>query len=304
LIVNELHRRGLKFPVLIGGAAINRRFGRRILFTEDGEAHEPGVFYCKDAFEGSVWTSCRRARAGAGAHRAEAYANRPRPRGRPAPSGDPAARYRRPHPDAAVLGRAHAAHFRSAFAPRPRRAVPAQLGREERARRGMGAPARGLHAAPRAHAARGPARRLSRAARGLRVLPVQRRGRQRGGLRPGAVRASPSPACGGGSNGGLREIARFAFPRQPDGDRRSIADYFAPRASGPVDVLALQVVTVGPGADERFAALQARGDYAEAYFLHGLAVQTAEGTAEYLHGHIRRELGVGQQRSRGVTPPA
>ena len=52
LIVNELHRRKLKFPVLVGGAAINRRFGRRIFFAEDGEAHEPGVFYCKDAFEG------------------------------------------------------------------------------------------------------------------------------------------------------------------------------------------------------------------------------------------------------------
>jgi 5-methyltetrahydrofolate--homocysteine methyltransferase len=52
LIVNELHRRNLNFPVLVGGAAINRRFGRRILFTEDGQIHEPGVFYCKDAFEG------------------------------------------------------------------------------------------------------------------------------------------------------------------------------------------------------------------------------------------------------------
>ncbi len=52
LIVNELHRRGLNIPVLIGGAAINRRFGRRILFTEDGERYPAGVFYCKDAFEG------------------------------------------------------------------------------------------------------------------------------------------------------------------------------------------------------------------------------------------------------------
>jgi len=52
LIVNELHRRGLNIPVLIGGAAINRRFGRRILHTEDGGIYEPGVFYCKDAFEG------------------------------------------------------------------------------------------------------------------------------------------------------------------------------------------------------------------------------------------------------------
>ena len=52
LIVNELHRRGLQFPVLIGGAAINRRFGRRILFTDQEKYYEPGVFYCKDAFEG------------------------------------------------------------------------------------------------------------------------------------------------------------------------------------------------------------------------------------------------------------
>ncbi len=52
LIINELHRRKLDFPVLIGGAAINERFGRRILRTEDGTLFEPGVYYCKDAFEG------------------------------------------------------------------------------------------------------------------------------------------------------------------------------------------------------------------------------------------------------------
>src|SRR5262245_61794279 len=52
LIVNELYRRNLKFPVLVGGAAINRRFGRRILQTESGDFYDPGVFYCKDAFEG------------------------------------------------------------------------------------------------------------------------------------------------------------------------------------------------------------------------------------------------------------
>jgi len=52
LIVNDLQRRGLKFPVLIGGAAINRRFGRRIIQTESGDLYASGVFYCKDAFEG------------------------------------------------------------------------------------------------------------------------------------------------------------------------------------------------------------------------------------------------------------
>src|SRR5437588_190679 len=53
--VAELHERRLGFPVLIGGAAINRDFGLRTLYpkgTESDEVYEPGVFYCKDAFEG------------------------------------------------------------------------------------------------------------------------------------------------------------------------------------------------------------------------------------------------------------
>ena len=53
--IQELHERGLEFPVLIGGAAINRDFGRRVLYPhgkESDEVYEPGVFYCKDAFAG------------------------------------------------------------------------------------------------------------------------------------------------------------------------------------------------------------------------------------------------------------
>src|SRR5256714_2808269 len=52
LCVQELDKRGMKIPVLIGGAAINRRFGRRALFVEDARRYEPGVYYCRDAFEG------------------------------------------------------------------------------------------------------------------------------------------------------------------------------------------------------------------------------------------------------------
>src|SRR4051812_23675568 len=55
LAIQELHSQNLEFPVLIGGAAINRNFGRRILFPkgqDSDEVYEPGVFYCKDAFEG------------------------------------------------------------------------------------------------------------------------------------------------------------------------------------------------------------------------------------------------------------
>src|ERR687896_1160248 len=53
--VAELHQQGLEYPLLVGGAAINRNFGRRILYPrgqDSNEVYEPGVFYCKDAFEG------------------------------------------------------------------------------------------------------------------------------------------------------------------------------------------------------------------------------------------------------------
>src|SRR5437588_790891 len=53
--IGELHERGFDYPVLIGGAAINRDFGRRTLYPkgkESDEVYEPGVFYCKDAFAG------------------------------------------------------------------------------------------------------------------------------------------------------------------------------------------------------------------------------------------------------------
>ncbi len=52
LCVQELDKRGIRIPVLIGGAAINRRFGRRAMFVDGERAYESGVFYCKDAFEG------------------------------------------------------------------------------------------------------------------------------------------------------------------------------------------------------------------------------------------------------------
>ncbi|HWT79730.1 MAG TPA: vitamin B12 dependent-methionine synthase activation domain-containing protein, partial [Candidatus Methylomirabilis sp.] len=83
-----------------------------------------------------------------------------------------------------------------------------------------------------------------------------------------------------------------------DGDRLCLADYFAGRESGRMDVAAFQVVTVGQQASERFQRLQDAGEYSEAYFTHGLGVQTAEAAAEYLHRHIRRELGLAPEQGK------
>lgn len=92
--------------------------------------------------------------------------------------------------------------------------------------------------------------------------------------------------------GAPAELTRFSFPRQSSGEFLCLADYFAPAASGRMDTVVFQVVTVGQAATHRFEALQAANNYTEAYFTHGLAVQMAEAAADYLHQHIRRELGL------------
>ena len=65
-----------------------------------------------------------------------------------------------------------------------------------------------------------------------------------------------------------------------------------------MDVIAFQVVTVGQEASDRFDRLQAKNDYTEAYFTHGLGVQTAEATADYMHEHLRREMGVPENQGK------
>ena len=60
----------------------------------------------------------------------------------------------------------------------------------------------------------------------------------------------------------------------------------------------LQVVTVGQRATAKFDAMQAANEYTEAYFFHGLAVQSAEATATYMNRHINRELAIPVERGK------
>jgi 5-methyltetrahydrofolate--homocysteine methyltransferase len=91
-------------------------------------------------------------------------------------------------------------------------------------------------------------------------------------------------------------LVRFSFPRQRGEDRLCLADYFLPVGSDAMDVLALQVVTVGADATARFDAMDAKNEYSEAFFLHGLAVQTAEAATEHLFLRMRGELGLPPDR--------
>jgi 5-methyltetrahydrofolate--homocysteine methyltransferase len=96
-----------------------------------------------------------------------------------------------------------------------------------------------------------------------------------------------------------KEIARFTFIRQAGGEHLSLADYLREPENGRgVDVVALQVVTMGTRASERTEKLQHAGEYSESYFLHGFSVQSAEALAEYSHRMIRSELGLQEEQGK------
>ncbi|YAF94818.1 MAG: methionine synthase [Nodularia sp. CChRGM 3473] len=89
--------------------------------------------------------------------------------------------------------------------------------------------------------------------------------------------------------------ASFEFPRQRSLRRLCIADFFAPKESGVMDVFPMQAVTVGDIATEFAQKLFAADQYTDYLYFHGLAVQVAEALAEWTHARIRRELGFGAE---------
>ena len=302
ICIQELHERGLEFPVLIGGAAINRDFGRRVLYPkgkESDEIYEPGVFYCKDAFQGLdtvdelVDDEAR-----------DALVEKIRDRGEDA---------------------AREAGGRRRLAADDRRLRP--LGRAHRRRRSpsrrSGACARSTSTSTRSSptstatccsssTGAAAARRARSGARSSRATATTRASRPSSSA-CGASRTTCTREarlgyfpCNADGNELVvfdpedpdQEIERLVFPRQPKHDRICLADFFRPLDSGERDVVALQGVTVGPEVTELIEKLEKDGEFSEQLFVHGLGVQAAEGLAEWLHAEVRRGLGIDLDQGR------
>ena len=88
-----------------------------------------------------------------------------------------------------------------------------------------------------------------------------------------------------------REV-RFTFPRQPAGKHLCLADFFASRESGKMDTVAFHLVTVGRRASVYSHELFKSDNYSDYLYFHGLSVESAEALAELWHKHIREELGI------------
>lgn len=103
---------------------------------------------------------------------------------------------------------------------------------------------------------------------------------------------------GRADRGNVREWVRFTFPRQRDDRFLCISDYFRSVESGEMDVIALQAVTIGARASEFTKHLFDAGNYQEYLYLHGLSVESAEALAEYWHKIVRTELGIHEKDAK------
>jgi 5-methyltetrahydrofolate--homocysteine methyltransferase len=292
--IAELHAKGLSYPVLIGGAAINRAFGYRALYPGGkgtDEVYEAGVFYCKDAFEGlSVMDQLIDSDArGALVHKLFAGAREFRAKG-DAPEEElnfaddsvrSAARTDVPIPTPPFWGV---------------REIPVDLDEVYR------------------HLDTHVLFKLHWGGKGVKgeawqtllrddFRPrLERMWSEQDYLHPRALLGFfPCYSLGNDivvldPDDRTTELTRFVCPRQPKGDRICLADFFRPAIDGQppdeLDVIAVQAVTVGSEVTELMAKLEAEGEFAEQLFVHGLGVQTAEGLAEWLHYEVRRMLDI------------
>ena len=313
LCVKELHKRGLQFPVIIGGAAINRSFGRRILFVDEQapnstpQAYDPGVFYARDAFEGldiidKLTNSAEEHREFVQRIKQEALQERLR---KATTTQDTAAVAEEDTTPSSSIGPALSIPTTPFWGPR----MLERIGLEQVAACMDFKTLYRLHWGGKKHGA--DFERLVEQEFQPRLERMLREARQQRYLHPKVsygyypcqssgndiIIYDPQPFQDGHTKT-LREISRFHCPRQRERERLCLADYFASVSSGKVDVLALQVVTVGEAASALINQLQQAGNYSEAYFVHGFAVEMAEGLAEYTNRVVRQELGLDASRAR------
>ncbi len=314
LALQELRKQGHEFPVLLGGAAINRAFTYRAVYVNgkaDDTIYEPGAYYCKDAFEGLavmdqlVEEDTRKelvAKVIEGAHKqrnkievvedlppvTDDSVRSPAATDAPVPTPpfwgvreievDKDELYR--HLDTHVLFKLHWGG-RGVKGEAWKALVEGAVEDDGTEIEGflpklerMWAEAEYLH--PRAL---------------IGFFPCYSLGNDVIVLDPEDHKT---------------ELTRFNTPRQQKGDRMASADFYRPaKADGSppdeLDVIAVQALTVGSEVTELMAKLEHDGEFAEQLFVHGLGVQTAEGLSEWLHWKVREWYGIPATQGRRLS---
>jgi 5-methyltetrahydrofolate--homocysteine methyltransferase len=279
--VEHARQNGMSVPVLCGGAAINSSYINRI--AKDGGIYAPGVFYCKTAFDGlramnSLVSKERAQFVGEWRSRLEKWTEKE-----------------------AAVEKADLPHSGITPVEPP---VPPHLNRQVRME-----PSDIDLAEVWKHISKKSLFVLQWGIRGKGAGESDpeelfagwtRRVVKEGLFEPRAVYGyfrchNMTPAQGGAGSLAVdlpsgRQV-EFEFPRSSKEKHLCLADYF-----GKDDIVAFQAVTAGAKATDVIEQWNRQDRYTDAYYLHGLAVETAEALAEWVNARIRKELGIGDRR--------
>lgn len=99
---------------------------------------------------------------------------------------------------------------------------------------------------------------------------------------------------------GETENARFTLPRQNREGGLCIADFLRDVSDNQRDVIGLQLVTMGGRASDIARQWFVADRYQDYLYLHGVSVEMAEALAEYVHKRIRAELGFSAEEPRDM----
>ncbi|WP_110927846.1 methionine synthase [Bacillus massiliglaciei] len=92
---------------------------------------------------------------------------------------------------------------------------------------------------------------------------------------------------------GRKSLETFEFPRQSGGQHLCLADYLQPVSSGTMDYVGFFTVTAGKGIREWARNLKQEGDFLKSHAIQSLALETAEAFAERVHHMMRDAQGIG-----------
>jgi len=298
LVVQEMDRRGLKLPILIGGAAINRKYGWRTAYVEGTDRlYEGGVYYCRDAFEGLDTMNVlqdgdgrpkllEKLRREAHMHRTMVIAGAERASGQQlAAVTDVAPRSVAPPPKVSPP------FWGTRIVP------PEDLALRDifdcldlielyKLQWGVKVKSREMY------------QKLIADEFAVRRHELQEECIRNGWLTPKVIYGY-FPCSGKGNDVTVLDASTrkptwtFKFPRKLEEPRKCLADYLSED-----DVVAFQAVTVGDRATQLCAQWEAAGEFTKSYFLHGLAVETAEALAEYWHRRVRAEMGLPPEQGK------
>jgi len=276
LVIEGLRERGLRIPVLIGGAAVNADFARRMSIGTFNNNYSGGVYFCKDAFDALKELDNIKGNRGKDQKIVESFKSNPIRKSKQSRKMIDLSAHKIPDPP--FWG----AHIMNDI---PFNDLFNNLNKPSLFRISWGV-----------KNARGKKWKEYKKTFEKKLSDFRKQLEEHNWINPAAAYGYFPCAVEGddllvqNSKNNTEKTIRFHLPRQKSGEQRSLADYFLPAGYGNPDLAIFQIVTMGERSAAHIRSIQEELGISEAYFAHGLAVGLTEAAAKWLHAFIRNEL--------------